>query len=223
MVELVYHEFPVVTIRKTTFFNVPVIMQYRDQPVLEFVRGIDASFTTCIPIFHSDGTYLAKIKGTQLYSTKQGDKAGVKLRKFARSTVCELKGQTILELHREAAVALKLKAELHTCDGSLLKWSGYQSLRDNTLDAVLDDPRFEAYTRTFGDTNVKMYERQRGIWITERGVTLGSRYKITDFPNGHVCDCPRCGITGLSNSTDRGVEYYVCGNYDCGHIWHKPI
>jgi hypothetical protein len=59
---------------------VPTILQYDDTPLIQVVRVAEAGYTTEIPIYHSDGTYLAKVVGSQLYSTPEGQKAGVTLR-----------------------------------------------------------------------------------------------------------------------------------------------
>jgi hypothetical protein len=100
---------------------VPTILQYYDVPLISVVRAAKAGFTTEIPIYHSDGTYLAKVVGPQIYATDDGKKAGVTLRHPGHATVCELNGQTLFELIREDAAALKTRAELYTPNGSFIK------------------------------------------------------------------------------------------------------
>lgn len=120
---LIFTRYPDVTVATNRFVEVPIIIQYEDIPLLRFVQEVDASFTTEIPIYHNDGTYLAKVKGTQIYLTDAGRKAGVSLRHPPNMTVCEMGGTTVFELVRCGAAALKTQAELYTNDGAFLKWS----------------------------------------------------------------------------------------------------
>jgi hypothetical protein len=121
MDSLIYQEFPVVHFATNTFIEVPTILQYDDTPMIEVVRAADAGYTTEIPIYHSDGTYLAKVVGSQIYATEDGKKAGLVLRHPGHATVCELAGQTLFEIVREGAAALKTRAELYTPTGSFIK------------------------------------------------------------------------------------------------------
>ena len=92
-------------------------------PLIEVIREQQAGYTTSIPIYHSDGTYLAKVVGSQLYATADGAKAGIILRYPDRGTVCEMGGRTIFEIRREEAAALKTTAELYTPDGYFVRVS----------------------------------------------------------------------------------------------------
>ena len=78
--ELVFSSSPTVAFASNVFTGVPVILQADNTPLIEMVRGEDAGFTTQITIFHKDGAYLAKVKGTQIYLTPDGEKAGLTLR-----------------------------------------------------------------------------------------------------------------------------------------------
>jgi hypothetical protein len=91
------------------------------------VRSEGAGFTTQITIFHKDGTYLAKVKGTQMYLTPDGAKAGLKLRHPGLMTVCEMGTETLFEVRRDYAAPLKLTAELYTPTGGFIK--GYDFLQ----------------------------------------------------------------------------------------------
>ena len=64
MESLIYQQFPVVHLASNTFVEVPTILQYDDVPLIQVVRAADAGFTTEIPIYHRDGTYLAKVVGS---------------------------------------------------------------------------------------------------------------------------------------------------------------
>ena len=91
--------------------------------MLEIVQAVKAGYTTKIPIYHNDGTKLAVVKGSDVYPTEDGTKAGVTTRHPPGATICELNGRPVFEITRTSAAALKMSAELHTFDGSFLKWS----------------------------------------------------------------------------------------------------
>ncbi|UGB00635.1 hypothetical protein LRS40_01365 (plasmid) [Leclercia sp. G3L] len=73
--KLIFTQSPKIELGSNFFINVPVILQYKETPLISIEHSIDAGFTTNIPIYHSDGTYLAKVKGSQLYSTEEGKKS----------------------------------------------------------------------------------------------------------------------------------------------------
>jgi hypothetical protein len=110
-----------VTVATNTFINVPTILQYEDTPLLEVVQVEKAGFTTQIPIYHPDGTYLAKVVGSRLFVTENGKNAGLSLKFPQNKTVCELGGKTLFEIQREGAAALQAWAELYTPDGAFVK------------------------------------------------------------------------------------------------------
>ena len=123
MENLMFSQSPQIVVATNTFIDVPIIIQYRETPLLEIVQEVNAGFTTKIPIFHEDGTKLATAKGTQLYLTADGEKAGLQLHHPSNRTICEISGRTPFEIERHGAAALKMSAELHTDDGSFVKWS----------------------------------------------------------------------------------------------------
>jgi hypothetical protein len=59
MDELIYQTSPAVTLATNLFVNVPVILQFDDTPLISVVKEQALGFTTEIPIYHADGTYLA--------------------------------------------------------------------------------------------------------------------------------------------------------------------
>jgi hypothetical protein len=124
MDKLIYHTHPSIELGSNTFVNVPTILQFDDTPLIEVVKADAAGFETSIPIYHMDGTYLAKVKGSQIYKTDAGNKAGLVLRHLDKMTVCELDGKTLFELRRTSAAALKAEAELYTPSGYFVKYSG---------------------------------------------------------------------------------------------------
>lgn len=108
-------------------FNCQVLLQYFDTPMLEVVQEVTtlnlSRYTTKLPIYHNDGTKLAVAKGSQLYRTADGEKAGVEMRHPPGMTVCEMNGRPIFEMRRTGSAAVSMTAELYTNDGVFLKWS----------------------------------------------------------------------------------------------------
>ncbi len=121
MDKLIYQIAPRVTLATNQFVNVPIILQYDDTPLVSIVREHALGFTTEIPIFHADGTYLAKVKGTRVYPTDDGKKAGIIMRSPKDMTVCEMNGKTLFEIHHEQGDAFRANAELYTSAGCFVK------------------------------------------------------------------------------------------------------
>lgn len=121
MDKLIYQTAPQVTLATNQFVNVPIILQYDDTPLISVVREQSLGFTTEIPIFHADGTYLAKVNGTRIYPTGDGEKAGIKMRSPKDMTVCEMDGKTLFEIHHQQGDAFRANAELFTPSGCFVK------------------------------------------------------------------------------------------------------
>ena len=119
--ELIYQETPTVTFATNTFINVPTILQFDDTPLISVVKEENLGFTSEIPIFHSDGTYLAKVRGTRVFATEAGKKSGIVLRSLPNLTVCELDGRTLFEIAHQQGNAFKAQAELYTPTGYFVK------------------------------------------------------------------------------------------------------
>lgn len=120
---LVFFQSPRVTVATNTFINVPTILQYEENPLIQIIHEVEAGFTIQIPIYHSDGTYIAKAVGSRLFTTDKGGKAGLALRYEKDKTVCELNGKTVFEIQRHGAAALRIAAELYTPDGAFVTCS----------------------------------------------------------------------------------------------------
>ena len=118
---LVFHESPEIEFAGNFFIDVPIILEYDDTPLIEVVQEQDAGYTSQFQVYNKDGVYIAKVKGTQVYLTEDGNKANLELKHPQNMTVCELDGQTIFEIRRKDAAALKTQAELFTPDGRFLK------------------------------------------------------------------------------------------------------
>ena len=119
--ELIYQTTPTVTFATNKFFNVPTILQFDDTPLISVVKEESLGFTSEIPIFHSDGTYLAKVRGTRVFPTEAGKKAGIVMRSLANLTVCEMDGRTLFEIAHQQGNAFKAQAELYTPTGYFVK------------------------------------------------------------------------------------------------------
>jgi len=119
--ELIWQTSPTVTIATNTFVNVPVILKYEDTPLLEIIKHQDIGFTSQIPIYASDGTYLAKVKGNRLYPTEAGKKANIEIRNPQGKVACTLNDKVLFELSHGVGDAFKAEAELYTPDGYFVK------------------------------------------------------------------------------------------------------
>ena len=128
--KLVFQSHPNVEFGGNIFINVPVILQFDDQPLIEVKKVELAGFTTEIPIFHEDGTYLAKAVGSSLYRTPDGEKAGLRMRRPDKKHVCELNGRTLFVMERTEAAALKTEAELYTPTGVFVRYSAENHVLD---------------------------------------------------------------------------------------------
>ena len=120
---MVYQTVPTVTFATNIFVNVPIILQFDDTPLISIIKVQSLGYTTEIPIYHSDGTYLAKVNGTRIYPTKDGEKAGIVMEHPAHMTVCKMGNKTLLEIFHEKGGAFRTHAELYTPNGFFVKSS----------------------------------------------------------------------------------------------------
>jgi len=123
MDKLIYQTMPQVTFATNKFINVPIILQYDETPLISIVKEQNLGFTTQIPIYHADGTYLAKINGTRVYPTADGKNAGIAMRSLQDLTVCEMDGKTLFEIYHQKGDAFRTNAELYTPNGYFVKSS----------------------------------------------------------------------------------------------------
>ncbi len=121
MNKLIYQNSPTVTFATNKFVNVPIILQYDETPLISIVKEKTLGYTTEIPIYHSDGTYLAKVNGTRIFATEDGKKAGLKMNSQKNMTVCEMNGQTLFEIFHESGDSFRTHAELYTPNGCFVK------------------------------------------------------------------------------------------------------
>ena len=121
MPNLVYHESPEITFASNVFINVPIILQFDDEPLISVVSEEELGYTTEIPIYHPDGTYLAKVRGTRVYPTEAGRTAGVEVRQFPNLWVCTIEGRTAFEIQQGAGDRFTTTAELFTPTGQFVR------------------------------------------------------------------------------------------------------
>lgn len=121
MNKLIFQTSPKVMFATNRFINVPIILQYDETPLISIVREESLGFTTEIPIYHPDGTYLAKVNGTRIFATEEGEKAGLKMNYPKNMTVCEMNGQTLFEIFHEPGDSFRTHAELYTPNGCFIK------------------------------------------------------------------------------------------------------
>ncbi len=118
---LTFQNSPSVVIASNTFVNVPVILRYEDINLIEVVQEQSLEYTTQIPIYHQDGTYLAKVTGNRMYPTEDGKKAGLKIEKYHGLWVCKMENRTLFEIEQGTGDFFKASAELYTPDGYFVK------------------------------------------------------------------------------------------------------
>jgi hypothetical protein len=123
METLIYRTSPVVTIATNKFINVPVILQFDETPLISIVKQEALGYTTEIQIYHPDGNYLAKVRGTRIYPTEDGKKAGLVIEHPANMTVFKMGTKTLFEVYHEKGDAFRAHAELYTPTGFFVKVS----------------------------------------------------------------------------------------------------
>ena len=64
METLTFSQLPETTVATNRFIDVPIILQYEHLPLIRVVQATAAGFETEIPVYHNDGTYLAKAVGS---------------------------------------------------------------------------------------------------------------------------------------------------------------
>ena len=159
---LIFQSSPIVTLATNKFINVPIILKYEETPLIEIIKDESIGFTTQIPIYHSDGTYLAKVKGNRIYPTEDGKKANILIEQPYEKTICKLDNQILFEISHGVCDDFKADAELYAPDGYLVKCIDSPQLMDfnnNTIEVggnIYSNCTFE---------NCKV-----GIWLKKDGL-----------------------------------------------------
>ena len=166
--ELIYQSNPTVTFATNTFINVPTILQFDDTPLISVIREENLGFTSEIPIFHADGTYLAKVRGTRVFPTEAGKKAGIVMRSLPSLTACELDGRTLFEIAHQKGDAFKAQAELYTPTGYFIKST------DAALPSLLKSDGTALNVGGLKMTNCSFSGVRIGIWLQSSGsISIG--------------------------------------------------
>ena len=164
--KLYFQSPPSITVATNIFINVPVVLKYEDTPLIEVIEVIkkhNIGFTTQIPIYHSDGTYLAKVKGNRVYPTEAGKKANIEIRDTPGKFICSFENKVKFELSHGVGEAFKADAELYAPDGYLVKCS--------------DAPKLELFDLTSNGIKVGgvtmieniVQNKSVGIWLRKDG------------------------------------------------------
>jgi hypothetical protein len=98
--EIIFQSSPRIVVATNTFINVPVILKYEDTPLIEIIKEQNIGFTTQIPIYHSDGTYLAMVTGNRVYPTEAGKKANIEIQDTPGKFICSLESKVMFERNR---------------------------------------------------------------------------------------------------------------------------
>lgn len=168
MTDLVYQSSPAVTVATNTFINVPTILQFDNTPLISVVREVNLGFTSEIPIYHSDGTYLAKVRGTRVYATEDGKTAGVKVRQYQGLWVCEVDGRTAFEIRQQSGDAFRTDAELYTPNGCFV------SVADSPMPSVVNASGSALKVGGITMTGCTFQDMSIGVWIRSDGsVAIG--------------------------------------------------
>lgn len=98
MFKLVYQPSPRVKYDNQQFISVPFALQFSNTEHTSITNEETLDSSSKIQIYHPDGTYLAKLSGTRIFPTADGEKAGIKLSHPKNMTVCEVNGQVVFEI-----------------------------------------------------------------------------------------------------------------------------
>jgi hypothetical protein len=164
---LIFQTSPKVTIATNTFVNVPIILKYEDTNLIEVVKEESLGFTTQIPIYHQDGTYLAKVTGNRLYLTEDGKKTGLKIEKHEGLWVCSIDKQTLFEIQQQTGDAFKTTAELYTPDGYFVKCT------DSPTPGLIDTSGNAIKMGGMTMSGNWIEGCKVGIWIRKNGFSMG--------------------------------------------------
>jgi hypothetical protein len=165
---LIFTQHPIVRMAGNSFENTPILLQYDDLPLIEVIKEQAIGYTTSFKIYHPDGTDLATVKGSRMFRTENGKKAGLTLENPDLMTVCKLGNQTLFEITRVEAAALKTQAELYTNDGNFVR------INDNSATALFKADAVQIGSSTIIVRGNHVVGAKIGIWVRSDGsVRLG--------------------------------------------------
>lgn len=168
MADLIYQSSPAVTVASNRFINVPTILQFDDTPLISVVREAQLGYTSEIPIYHTDGTYLAKVRGTRVYPTEDGKKAGVQVHQYQGLWECKVDGRTAFEIRQQPGDAFRTDAELYTPEGCFVR------VADGPIPTVMSASGSALKVGGITMTGCSFQNMRIGVWIRSDGsVAIG--------------------------------------------------
>lgn len=160
---LEFQSSPTVILATNQFRNVPVVLQFDETPLISVINEQALGYTTNIHIFHADGTDLARVKGTRVFPTKAGEKAGITMRHPKGMTICEMNGKTLFEITHQAGNAFRTQAELYTPTGYFVKST------DTPTPQIIDSKGYELRVGGIHMSNCYFSDCRVGIWLKSDG------------------------------------------------------
>ena len=119
---LLFINWPKVSMGSNTFIDVPAILKYDNLNMIEIIKEPGYGYTTQIPIFDAEGTYLATAKGGNLITADESEIGDLKLDHDKDVTTCTLDGKMLFEIARSDGDSFDIKAELFTPEGYRIKY-----------------------------------------------------------------------------------------------------
>ena len=119
---LLFTNWPKVSMGSNTFIDVPTILKYDNLNMIEIIKEPGYGYTTQIPIFDAEGTYLATAKGNSLIFSDETTDGDLKLEQDIDGTTCTLDGKMLFEITRSDGDSFDIKAELFTPEGYRIKY-----------------------------------------------------------------------------------------------------
>ena len=160
---LLFLNWPKVTMGSNSFIDVPVILKYDNLNMIEIIKEPGFGYTTQIPIFDAEGTYLATAKGSTLVTTDESEIGDLALAQNGDSTICTLDGKTLFEIVREEGDEFLIKAELFTPEGYSIKY-----ISDETPE-LFDKQGYEVRLGGVLKDESVIQGCDVGFWLTQNG------------------------------------------------------
>lgn len=160
---LLFINWPKVSMGSNTFIDVPVILKYDNLNMIEIIKEPGFGYTTQIPIFDAEGTYLATAKGSSLITTDESEIGDLKLDHNQDSTTCTLDGKTLFTITRNDGDSFNIKAELFTPEGYCVKY-----ISDETPE-LFDKQGYEVRLGGVLKDESVIEGCDVGFWLTQNG------------------------------------------------------
>lgn len=128
MSKLIFGPFDKFQFGTNSFVNVHTILQYEHTPLIEIVKNETLQLTTQVSVYRSDGTYLAKIKGSRIQFAASSEKANLIMDSLTDRRICRLDNRVIFELRRVGKL-WEIDAELYAPDSTLISGRANEPFR----------------------------------------------------------------------------------------------